>query len=96
MYPGVKRNLRDAAPELVPFHPHDVPGDKAAYIYSKLVCNGFERHNKWPRMCPLLCGKDEHGEYQFYFTPEQGEPHAFVKFVDQLACENGIKVRASL
>ena len=56
-----------------------------------------KRSRSHPSVCPSASAqRDEHGEYRFYFTPEQGEPHVFVKFVDQLACEYGIKVRASL
>jgi len=90
LYPMLKEKLREVAPELVPFT-SDVEADGIVYVQSKAALEGYEsRARKWPRMCKLLCGRDEQGEPCFLYSKEVEdgeEPTPFTAFVDAVAKE---------
>ena len=98
LYPMLKEKLREVAPELVPFT-SDVEADGIVYVQSKAALEGYEsRARKWPRMCKLLCGRDEQGEPCFLYSKEVEdgeEPTPFTAFVDAVAKECEIEVRCS-
>ena len=95
LYPYLKRKLRQHMPCLVPLT-SDVEDDEATYKLSKAALAGFERSaRKWPRMCKLLCGRAEDGEWFFLYskeTDEGYEPSPFAAFVDDVATDCGIEV----
>ena len=78
----------------------DAAADAVAYRAAKEPMTGYESRN-WPRVCPLLFGMNDHDEPRFLYIKAndddlaEDEPHAFVRFVVDVAEECCIDVRAA-
>lgn len=91
LYPMLKDTLRGIAPDLVPYNPNSVMGDKAVYSASRKAIEPdiYGRENKWPRMCKILVGYDGDDPYFYYTKPctrdEDEVPSVFVQYVEAIA-----------
>jgi len=95
--PMLKSKLREHAPNLVPVT-GDIDDDANVYKDSKEAFVGYEgRARKWPRVCKLLFGRDEKDDPCFLHVDDSGDEeklHPFTAYVDAVAMECGIEVRA--